>query len=306
MNKILCIGGINIDWTEVASGDDALDDATSRIYKSTIGGVVYNIAHNLKDLGRKTKIISAVGCDGYGDIAIQSVKQVDIGCKYIARFGQQSTASVVYSIGSSGEVFLDTTRLEIYSLLNSSFFEPLLTEMSQYKSWVIDTNLTTEAIAFIAPKTTKLFTAVAAPPLAERVIGGLYAFDALFLNREEASCLMKKNIETYDQALEVSDFLRDRGVVYVFLTLDKDGVCVNSPLYRGIVPAMPAEIHDPQGAGDAFASAVINDLVENTRPIQDIIYRGLAASCLAVEAKEQNCGMLTLKAIEERSRRVNY
>ncbi|MBY0462116.1 MAG: hypothetical protein K2Q34_02925 [Alphaproteobacteria bacterium] len=301
---ILCIGGLNVDWTAISSLGRFPVDFLPYTFKFTPGGVIHNIAQNLKGLGQKVSVMSAVGNDAHGELMIQTLQKSGVNHQYIAKFDKQPTASIVFVTGPDGEFLLNVARTEIYTLLNSDFFESLLTEMTDFKTWVIDTDLTSEAISFIAtnkPKTTKLFGVIAAPPLAERVAPVLPCFDGLFMNKEEAGCLINEQIETHEQVLRASDILRKEGVLNVFITLDKDGVCVNTPDYRGVISALPAKVNDTKGAGDAFASVVIEELIsENNKLIQEIVHVGLIASSLAVEITGKSYGMISENALKER------
>ncbi|NBT86213.1 MAG: hypothetical protein EBT45_06940 [Alphaproteobacteria bacterium] len=304
--RTLCIGGLNVDWTAISSLGRFPVDFVSYTFKSTLGGVVHNIAQNLKNLGQEVSIISALGNDAHGELMIQTLQKSGINHQHIAKFDKHPTASIVFVTGPNGEFLLNVARTEIYSLLNSEFFESLLSEMTDFKTWVIDTDLTAEAISFLArhkPKTTKLFGVISAPALAQRVVSVLPSFDGLFMNKEEASRLLKDKIETHEQVLRASDILRSQGILNVFITLDKDGVCVNTTDYRGIISALPARVNDTKGAGDAFASVVIEELAsENKKPILEIVHLGLIASSLVVEITGKTYGMLSKDAIKERSK----
>ncbi|MBY0281264.1 MAG: hypothetical protein K2W94_03800 [Alphaproteobacteria bacterium] len=301
---ILCIGGLNVDWTSISSLSRFPVDFTPYTFKYTLGGVIHNIAQNLKNLGQDVSIMSAVGDDPHGELMIQTLQKSGINHQYIAKFDKQPTASIVFVTGPDGEFLLNVARTEIYALLNPKFLESLLTEMANFKTWVIDTDLTEEAISFIAthkPKTTKLFGVIAASILAKRAISALPYFDGLFMNKEEASCLINEKIETHEQALRASDILRNQGILNVFVTLGSEGVCVNTSDYKGIVAALPAKVNDTKGAGDAFASVVIEELVsENKKPIQEIIHLGLIASSLVVEVTGRSYGMISKNALQER------
>lgn len=302
--EILCIGGLNVDWTAVSLVNSFPVDGIPVTFKFTLGGVIHNIAQNLKNLEQDVSIISALGNDVHGELILSALQKSGIDYQLIAKFDKHPTASIVFVTGPNGEFLLNAARTEIYALLNSDFFRSLLREMTSFKTWVIDTDISAEAISFIAnnkPKTTKLFCVIAAPTLAKRVSSVLSCFDGLFMNKEEAFCLTGEKIETHEHALKASDSLRKEGVTNVFITLDKDGVCVNTPNYREIVSALPAKVNDTKGAGDAFASVVIEELVsKNNKPIQEIVHLGLVASSLAVEAFGQSYGMLSKNAIRER------
>lgn len=305
-NGVLCIGGLNVDWTAISSVSSFPIERMPFTFKLTLGGVIHNIAQNLKSLGQEVSIISALGKDVHGDLMVRALQKSEIGCQYLGRFSEKPTASIVFVVGPDGEFLLNVVRTEIYALLTPAFFASHLKKISAFQTWVIDTDLTAEAIAFLVqskPKTTKLFGIIAAPPLAVRVLPVLSSFDGLFMNKEEASCLVGEEIRTFDDALNASNFIRNKGTQNVFITLGKDGVCVNTPEYCGIMPALKIQVHDTKGAGDAFASAVIEGFLdERKKPIKEIVQKGLIASSLAIEVAGHSYGMLSKKAIKERAK----
>ena len=130
--RTLCIGGLNVDWTAISSLGRFPVDFVSYTFKSTLGGVVHNIAQNLKNLGQEVSIISALGNDAHGELMIQTLQKSGINHQHIAKFDKHPTASIVFVTGPNGEFLLNVARTEIYSLLNSEFFESFFPDFCSY------------------------------------------------------------------------------------------------------------------------------------------------------------------------------
>ncbi len=306
-NDILCVGGINIDWSTLSPEDYFPVDSIPFVFTPTIGGVIYNVALNLIDLKHDIRLISTVGDDPHHEMIITALQEKKIHCQHIFKQKGEQTASIIFMIGKNGELLHHIARTQIYDTFTPHYLMPLLTEMETSKTWVVDTDLSEETLSFIAnaiPKTSKLFCIVSTPSKAGRIATILPYFEGIFLNKAEASVLIKYELNADDDILAASDWLHKQGISYVFITLGKDGVCVNTPHYRGIIPALPANVHDTQGAGDAFASTIIDGIISGSYSMKEIIFRGLAASSLAVEAKKRNNGMLSHALITEKMQKT--
>jgi len=99
--------------------------------------------------------------------------------------------------------------------------------------------------------------------------------DCLFANEEEAALLAAPG-ETPLEALA--------GFAYtVVVKRGRAGCAVRTGSVEATYPALPAEVVDPLGAGDAFAAGVVHGLWHQ-EPIAEAIARGLAlgAECVGV------------------------
>lgn len=308
--ETLCIGGVNVDWTATSPKNDFPIRQTPFTFIPSVGGVMYNVAQNLYDLGHGVHLISAIGDDDHGEMIRQFLQQKKISHHHLFTIQQQSTASIIFIVAPNGELILHIARTEIYDIFGSRYFEPLLDEMSRFQTWVVDTDLSEETLSFLgthAPKTSKLFGVISTPLKAKRIMPMLPFLEGIFLNKTEASHLLGTEIETDAQVLDATDYLKLKGIPYVFMTLGGNGVCANTPDYKGIVPALHARVQDTQGAGDAFAAAVIDGLsmnnTDSVRSIHDIICRGLAAASIVVEVQKTS-GIVSPQLIEERIQKI--
>jgi pseudouridine kinase len=306
-NDILCIGGINIDWATISPENYYPVDSFPFVFTPAVGGVIYNVASNLTDLEHDIHLISAVGDDPHHEMILKALHEKKIARQNILTRKGEQTASIVFMIGNNGELLHHIERTQIYERFTPYDLKPLQAEMDASKTWIIDTDLSADTLSYIAhrvPETSKLFGVISTPEKADRIVSILAHFEGLFLNLDELNCLTKCTINTKDEILAASDWLREQGITYVFITLGPDGVCVNTPEYKGIMPALTADVQDTQGAGDAFASTVIDAFTRGNYSMIDIVSRGLAASSLAVEVKKRTNGMLSHALINERMQNI--
>jgi pseudouridine kinase len=302
LNKILCIGGADIDWTGLYPADFFPIEGVPIEFKKTFGGVAHNIAQNLKSLGCKVEFMSAVGDDSIGSEFVEIVKTTGISGDYVIKLEGQQTASVIFVVGNKGKVLLSSPRTEIYDSFTSSNFIPKLSGMKEFGTWIIDTDLCEEAIEYIAkvkPNETKLYGVIACPSKSTRVNSILNDLDGLFLNADEVSFMVREEIKTDEQILKTAKTLKQQGVKNVFITLGERGVCVVSEAFQGFIPAYKVESRDTKGAGDAFATGVIAGLIDQMS-IEASVQQGLAAGSLAVEFEGQTYGMLSCEKLKKR------
>lgn len=80
--------------------------------------------------------------------------------------------------------------------------------------------------------------------------------DVFFLNAEEATALFGSLEQATTQPGKV-----------LFITRGKDGAYVIQGTYRTALPAVPATVLDPTGAGDTFCGAALSHLLQGAHPI---------------------------------------
>ncbi len=301
-NKILCIGGADIDWTGLYSADSFPLEGLPIEFNKTFGGVAHNITQNLKSIGYNVEFMSAIGNDLIGNQFIQFLKESGLSSDYLIKLENHQTASVIFVIGNNGKVLLTLPRTEIYDSFTSENLSSKLSSMKQFGTWIIDTDLCEEAIQYLTlvkPVDTTLYAVIACPSKSNRVKSILNMLDGLFLNIEEASYMIGEEIKTDEQILKSAKTIKEQGAKIVFMTLGERGVCVATEEFQKIIPAYKAEIYDTKGAGDAFATGVIAGLLDKMS-IEGSVQQGLAAASLAIEVKGKTYGMLSREKIKER------
>lgn len=301
-DSILCIGGANIDWIGQYPGNSFPINNMPITFKSSFGGVMHNIAQNLKDLGHAVSFMSVVGADEEGEQIIAEINKSNFMDKIIITLPDHTTASIIFVINPQGKHLFMQPRTDIYDFLTPNLIKPHLSKLKEFSTWVVDTNLSEETLSFLAsikPVTTRLYAVIACPPKSKKIIPILPYLDAIFLNQIEASLIVGKEVKTDKQILAAAKMLYENGVKNVFITLGEHGACVYSHNVKQILPIVTVNSTDTTGAGDAFAAGVISGLLEQASA-QDSLRQGLIAASLAVEIEGKTYGMLSKTSIEQR------
>ncbi len=269
---VVCFGGINIDFIHTKNSEP----------KCLSGGVAYNIARHLAKLGNEVSLVSAVGCDDFGEALLKDMSQNRIDSQLILKIENQKTAMVTFEVvdAEAKSLSIDTT---IHDFINPEALVAILPKIGHIKTWVLDTDLEKEALEFIAlnkPAHCSLFAVVADSHKAQRITPILAHLQGLFLNQREASMILGQTISSLDEAIEAARAISLKGPQLVLLTLGSQGVAVFTPHFFKIFSVIPTTSSSGfYGAGDAFASGVVNGLI-NELPLDEAVRAGLALAAL--------------------------
>jgi pseudouridine kinase len=106
-------------------------------------------------------------------------------------------------------------------------------------------------------------------------------------NLKEAGALCGLSIARYDPetALDVAQFLLERGVKVAVVTLGRHGLAYASGSDRGLISAIRTNVQDETGAGDALTAGVIFGLL-NEVPLDEALRLGVSAASLTLRSRE--------------------
>ena len=131
-------------------------------------------------------------------------------------------------------------------------------EINMAEYVVADTNITEDAIRWLMENVTApLFIDGVSSTKAHRVVNALSKcklpyLHTLKLNLKEA--LAVTNTTTHAEAAQA---LLNLGVAHVYITMGADGVYCRNAAEEWLFPALPGEIVNTTGAGDAFLAGVV-------------------------------------------------
>jgi len=130
-----------------------------------------------------------------------------------------------------------------------------------------------------------ILNASPAPDSAKAVPGALWrATSVLVVNRVEAGRLLARPVDGKSAGADVVDLAQRLGIETVVMTLGTDGVVAAQSGELVRQPALPAEVVDAVGAGDAFLGVFATALLEGL-PLPVALRRGVAAGALAVSRR---------------------
>ena len=235
------------------------------IFKLGPGGKGSNQAIAAKRAGGDVIMITKVGKDPFGELAINTYKEEGMETKYIYSDDKLATAvasilvdenkgdnQIVIAMGAGENI----TPEEVENARKSI-------EGAQVLVTQLEVNLeATEAAIKIAKEkgVTVVLNPAPAHPLSDELLGNI---DILTPNETEASILCGGlEVVTVEDAKKAARMLLDKGVKTVIVTLGEKGALImNNELEHHIEP-IKVDVIDTTGAGDAYNGGLAAALAE--------------------------------------------
>lgn len=277
-NDVLTVGEHLVDMISA----DYDDEFSGNTYHKFFGGSPSNIAMNVKKLGIRSLVASAIGKDGLGAFLLNHLHQNGIDTKYIQQVDDAtSMVLVTKSKNSPIPIFY---RGADYQLTYSAELEEALLNSSiiHFSCWPISrmpVRVTVEKIIEMARKNGKLvcFDPNYHPMLwqkdgVEYIKSIIRKVDIIKPSEDDAERLFGK--DTHEHQIE--KFL-NLGAKLVIMTLGKDGAIVSNGTETIHFNTLATEVVDTTGAGDAFWSGFYTAIIKGYI-VKEAITLGLTVS----------------------------
>lgn len=258
MALISVIGGANVDLSATLNDAFIAADSNPGHVEVGYGGVARNIAHNLSLLGARTQLLTIFGGDLFGGLLHDYCKQQGIDVHLSERESSARSGMYLCIHNHGGEMIAAVADTDIIKGITPEWLEKRSGELNLSDFIVADTNIGEDAIRWLMDKVTvPLFIDGVSSTKAHRVINALQKaklpyLHTLKLNLKEA--LAVTNTSTYADAAQA---LLNLGVAHVYITLGADGVYCRNAAEEWLFPALPGEVVNTTGAGDAFLAGVV-------------------------------------------------
>ncbi|MBQ8100262.1 MAG: carbohydrate kinase family protein [Paludibacteraceae bacterium] len=255
---ISVIGGANIDLSAQLSGPFLGGDSNPGHVDIGYGGVARNIAQNLSLLGAKVQLLSTFGSDLFGGLIHDQCKRAGIDIRLCEQVQGERSGIYLCINNHSGEMIAAVADTDVAKHITPAWIEKRTGEMNQADCIVADTNIPEESIRYLMMNATApLFIDGVSTTKAHRVTNALLKsklphLHTLKLNRKEA--LAVTGTETYTDAAQR---LMDMGVEHLYITLGSEGVYCRHAGEEWLFPALPVDVVNTTGAGDAFLAGVV-------------------------------------------------
>ena len=258
MALISVIGGANVDLSATLNDAFIAADSNPGHVEVGYGGVARNIAHNLSLLGARTQLLTVFGGDLFGGLLHDYCKQQGIDVHLSERESSARSGMYLCIHNHGGEMIAAVADTDIVKGITPEWLEKRSGELNLSDFIVSDTNISEDAIRWLMDHVTvPLFIDGVSSTKAHRVINALQKaklpyLHTLKLNLKEA--LSVTNTSTYAEAAQA---LLNLGVAHVYITLGADGVYCRNAAEEWLFPALPGEVANTTGAGDAFLAGVV-------------------------------------------------
>lgn len=244
--------------------------------RELLGGAALNFSANLNRLGDDAVLITAVGNDRRGKLAIEQMQALGVATNFVQVIPDASTGIATVETGNGGEPRFDIRRPAAYDRINIS--ADMLTNLRAFEpGWLYfgtllqihsETEAITRTLAGLSPRIRCFYDLNLRPdqwtlPLVQRLCR---LANILKLNREEASMLSCASGTERDSA-DIEQFCRrwsgDFDLDTICVTLGAEGCLVyqQGSVYRS--KGFPVSIQDTVGSGDAFAAAFLHGYDRN-------------------------------------------
>ena len=262
-NWVVVVGGTNMDV--VARTSAPLVAATSNPGHTRIspGGVGRNIAACLGLLGAPVRLVSAVGDDAFGDEALRATASCDVDVSAVRR-APGRTGTYTALLDSYGELVAAVSDMAIIDALELDALH-----LDDAALVVVDGNLAPAQVAKVQAAAAAADVPVAFEPVSVAKAGRLWAqIQGLFLvtpNSDEIGALVGRPHDPWGAVFD----LYDRGVEHVWM---REGARGSYLCRRGArpvhLPAIPVDVVDVTGAGDAMLAGWIAAWLLGADPVE--------------------------------------
>ena len=286
---ISVIGGANVDMSATLTDAFIAADSNPGHIDVGYGGVARNISHNLALLGARTQLLTVFGGDLFGGLLHDYCKQQGIDVHLSERDSDARSGVYLCINNHGGEMIAAVADTEAIRAITPAWLEKRSGELNLSDYIVADTNIGEDAIRWLMEHTTcPLFIDGVSTTKAHRVVNALRKaklpyLHTLKLNLKEA--LVVTEATTYAEAAQM---LLNLGVAHVYITLGAEGVYCRTASEECLFPALPGEVVNTTGAGDAFLAGVVYAYAKGIAFPQTAQYGLMAARATLMSAKAVN------------------
>lgn len=301
--KITVIGAANVDIGGKPFRKLIPKDSNPGTVSISLGGVGRNIAHNLSLLGNPVRFLSAIGEDAHARHIIESCRELSIDTEDCYRTDELSTSTYLFIAGEDGDMELAVADMEIVSRLTPEFIGSKMALLDESPLVVVDANIPEETVHSILRQTkAPVFAETVSRTKAEKFREVLPFIHTITPNALEAEILTGKTIDITKEAsvAEAADFLLEKGVRQVIITLGAKGAYYADGTVSGKVDPLPSEMINGTGAGDALIAGVATGFLRGY-DLKDSLMLGMASASMTLESEATNSPKLSFSNVQKRA-----
>lgn len=295
MFEIIVIGGANVDIKAQASGKYIAGTSNPGSVSFTPGGVARNIAHNLGSLGVSVALISAIGRDAAGEIAIAATKAAGVDLSLCQR-NYTATGSYVAVLDEKGELVSAVNDMRILENLKPESVKPHRAALEGARFIVADCNTRPDLLDYLALNfSDRLIVEPVSVSKSQKLLTLLERHEVYLAtpNRDQLEAMT--DTDDMDQACQN---LHERGLLNLVVHLGSEGALLSSGKgIKNIQAAGHAQVRDVTGAGDAAVAGLVYGLFKGY-DISRAAQFGQAAASLVLNSTASTAVGLTETALQ--------
>lgn len=277
------VGGTNIDIQGFPNNKLLFHDSNPGKVKISLGGVGRNIGENLVRLGIKTKLISAVGNDVYGNKILGEARNLGLDMEDSLIMDGQGTSTYLSILNETGDMEAAIAHMDIFDKITTEFIASKKPVIENSAVCVIDTNIPREVIEYILTnhRNVDFFLDTVSTAKCQKVRDLIGYFHTIKPNKLEVEILTGIKINKDEDLNKAAEYLLHKGVKNVFITLGENGVFYHNGSEYGKIESPTIKVVNATGAGDAFVAALVYSYLKEI-PIEYAGRFAMTASILAL------------------------
>ena len=283
---IVGVGAANLDLSGASIAPIRLRDSNPGHIRLSAGGVTRNVLDNLSRLGADVKLLSAIGCDAFGEQILRESRAAGIDVDAVWRTDQAVSSMYLSILDSAGDMLVAMSDMTI---IQSSLPDGYLT---QHRALIRGARIVTcdpcireraleELLDLCGPEQTVCVDPVSTA-YARIVAPYIGRFHTAKPNRMELEILAGLPVETDLDLARAGERLLQQGLHRLFVSLGSEGCFYMDDcgriLRKKLRPA--AQMVNASGAGDAFTAAMLYATLKELPPERTLdlaLAAGLAA-----------------------------
>lgn len=285
---VLGIGAANIDVHGKSRVPIVMRDSNPGHLRTSAGGVTRNVLENLARLGVRTKLISAVGADLYGEMVLRSSASAGIDISGVVTVPGAASSCYISVLDQKGDMLVAMSDMGILENVTPELVRSHGDELRAAEAVVCDPCLPVETIEAIISEAgdTPVFLDPVSTSYARKVrhlVGGLSCIKP---NRIELGVLADMETDSPEGIERACEALLSRGTRRVAVSLGEKGCYYADAEGRRLLRALhPVELMaNANGAGDAFMAGLVYGFVRGLSPEEGLNF-ALGAGSLAVASE---------------------
>lgn len=253
---VVVIGGSNVDIQGFSKGKLIYQDSNIGEVKISLGGVGRNIAENCARLGIRTRLISVIGDDLYGQKILKEAQSIHLNMTESLILRNTSTSTYLCILDETKDMALAINHMDTIEKMSVEFIQSKRSIIERAQLCVLDTNLPQAVLDYLLsefPKTI-FFVDTVSTTKALKIKAHLKSIHTLKPNLLEAKVLTDQpdsNIQV------IAHKLREQGLQRCFISLGSEGVYVSDPKLNEAIKAPHVTVINATGAGDAFMAGLV-------------------------------------------------
>ena len=245
------------------------------------GGKGSNQAVQVARLGGDVEFVGLIGEDSFGEIAVKLYAEERVGTTYLMRTKERNTGLGFIVLNAEGDNFI------ILDPGANALFSPAHVDLAADRikqSKVVITQLEipvkTATHGLRLGKESGAITILNPAPAAAVPPEAFAHIDLVTPNHTELRILLGRRPDDPTDDKDLCAELLRAGVKTIVLTQGERGALIVTSEGTQAVPAIPVNVVDTTGAGDAFSGTLAASLAEG-RALDEAVHRAAAAGALA-------------------------